>query len=71
MTLNYERHRAVVSTEQFLLDLCNPQKTPRIPKDIRRQAASLLKHYPSKFNMEQAAEQCPKIFGTDWRKEYE
>ena len=52
MTVPYERTRAVLNTEQFLLDLLDPKKTPRIPKDIRRRAGSLLKHYPSKFYME-------------------
>lgn len=52
MTLPFERTRAVVNVEQFLLDLCDPKKTPRIPKEIRRRAGSLLKHYPSKFDME-------------------
>lgn len=52
MTLPFERTRAVLNVEQFLLDLCDPQKTPRIPKEIRRRAGSLLKHYPSKFDME-------------------
>ena len=35
MTLPDERYRAVVQTRRFLLDLCNPQHTPRIPKLIR------------------------------------
>lgn len=52
MTLPFERTRAVVNVEQFLMDLCDPQRTPKIPKEIRRRAGSLLKHYPSKFDME-------------------
>lgn len=52
MTLPYERTRAVLYTEQFLRDLMDPKKTPGIPKQIRRQAASCLRHYPTKFEME-------------------
>lgn len=48
----YERTNAVMSTEQFLLELCDSKKTPRVPGDIRRMARSLLRHYPSKFDME-------------------
>lgn len=53
MTLPYERTNAVLRTEKFLLDLCDPKLTPRVPKGIREQARSLLKHYPNKFSMEE------------------
>jgi hypothetical protein len=63
MTLPYERKNAVVNTERFLLDLSNPRITPRIPKEIRDRARSLLKHYPTNLYMEMAAEQSPDVFG--------
>jgi len=63
MTLPYERKNAVVNTERFLLDLSNPRITPRIPKEIRDRARSLLKHYPTDLYMEMAAEQSPQVFG--------
>ena len=63
MTLPVERKHAVKNTERFLLDLSNPRITPRIPKEIRARARSLLKHYPTGLCMEMAAEQAPKIFG--------
>ena len=69
MTLPDERHRAVTRTEQFLMELCDPQKTPKVPKEIRQRAHSLLKHYPSKFHMDLAKEQSPTVFG-DWDSEY-
>ena len=56
MTMPFERTNAVRRTEKFLLDLCSPKVTPKIPKDIRRQAASLLKHYPTSFEMEVISE---------------
>ena len=47
MTLPFERARAVRQTEKFLLELCDPKKTPRIPKQYRDQAKALLMHYPT------------------------
>jgi len=63
MTLPIERKHAVLNVERFLLDLSNPRITPRVPKEVRDQARRLLKHYPSKFDMECAAEQAPDVFG--------
>ena len=63
MTMPYERKKAVLNTERFLLDLSNPRITPRIPKEIRVRARSLLKHYPTGYWMDEASEQAPKIFG--------
>lgn len=66
MTLPYERKSAVLRTEQFLKDLLDPKKTPRVPKAIREQAYRCLKHYPSVLYMDMAAEQAPDVFG-DWK----
>jgi len=59
MTLPDERYRAVVQTIKFLTDILN---TPRVPKEIKAEARSLLRHYPSAYDMKQAAERCPNIF---------
>ena len=56
MTLPCERTNAVMNVERFLMDLSNPRKTPRIPSEVRKQARSLLKHYPRKFDMMDPAE---------------
>ena len=69
MTVPIERTNAVVQTEEFLAKLLDPKLTPKIPKSIRKEAASLLKHYPSKFDMEIISEredsltQVRKVFG--------
>ena len=55
MTIPVERTNAVINTEQFLCDLLDPKKTPRVPKDIRQQASRLLRHYPSQQEMETIA----------------
>ena len=62
MTLPDERYRAVIQTRRFLLDLCNPQHTPRVPKIIREHAHSMLRHYPSDWDMTRAAEGAPDVF---------
>lgn len=56
MTLPFERTWAVTNCREFLLRLCDPKQTPRVPLAIRKQARSLLKHFPNKFDMEQAVE---------------
>ena len=53
MTLPYERTRAVNQTHDFLLELC---KTPRVPKIVKQQAHSLLRHYPNRWDMERIVE---------------
>ena len=59
MTLPDERYRAVVQTTKFLTEILN---TPRVPKTIKEQARSLLRHYPSAYDMKRAAENCPDVF---------
>ena len=59
MTLPDERYRAVVQTQRFLLQILT---TPRVPKAIKDQARSCLRHYPSDWDMNRAAEYCPEVF---------
>ena len=59
MTLPDERYRAVVYTRQFLLRLLT---TPRIPKEVKAEARSCLRHYPSDWDLQCAAEGSPDIF---------
>ena len=62
MTLPDERYRSVIQTRRFLLDLCNPEHTPRVPKLIREHARAMLRHYPSDWDMKQAADSAPHVF---------
>ena len=59
MTLPDERYRAVVQTQKFLIEILN---TPRVPKAIKDSARYCLRHYPSEWDMEQAAEASPHVF---------
>ena len=52
MTLPDERYRAIVWTREFLRDLLDPKKTPKVPKGIRRQAYACLKHYPGTSDLD-------------------
>ena len=62
MTLPDERYRAVIQTRRFLLDLCNSQHTPRVPKLVRQTARDMLRHYPSDWEMQTAAREAPPVF---------
>jgi DNA-binding protein Fis len=62
MTLPDERYRAVKWAEEFLLKLSDPKQTPRIPKEIRQQAWSILRHYPNNRDMDNAANLAPVVF---------
>ena len=65
MTMPDERRNAVNITRQFLLDLLDPKKTPRVPSAIRKEAYRCLKHYPGDYHMDIAREKAPEVFG-DW-----
>lgn len=62
MTLPAERFRAVKYAREFLLDLLDPQKTPKVPKTVRQHALRVLRHYPHSYEMKMAAEQAPDLF---------
>jgi hypothetical protein len=59
MTLPDERYRAVVQTQRFLLRILT---TPRVPKAVKDEARSLLRHYPSEYDMSKTAQTSPDIF---------
>lgn len=65
MTIPIERTRAVNKAREFLYDLTDPKKTPKVPKAIREQALRILKHYPGKYYLDRSAETSPDI----WEKE--
>ncbi len=64
MTLPDERYRAVLAAERLLKDLCDPAATPRVPKAVRARASSVLRHYPSKWDMDRAATAAEHVFET-------
>ena len=62
MTLPDERYRALKNGEQFLLDLCDPKVTPKVPSQVRDRARSILRHFPTKFDIECIADNMPDRF---------
>jgi len=61
MTLPDERYRAVQYAQQFLQRLAGGEY-PRVPKAVRQEARSILRHYPNAWDMTCAAETSPEIF---------
>jgi hypothetical protein len=61
MTLPDERYRSIHQAEQFLQDLCDPNKTPRVPRVVRARASAVLRHYPSQWHLDQLAAAAPEV----------
>jgi hypothetical protein len=61
MTLPDERYRAVKWAESFLLRLAGGQ-IARVPKAVRDEARSILRHYPNGWDMERASNAAPDVF---------
>ena len=63
MTLPDERYRAVMWASRFLQDLAHDRKKyPRIPKQVRQEAYSILRHFPSSWDMQRASHSAPDVF---------
>ena len=62
MTLPDERYRALRCGHQMLLDLLNPQVTPKVPKYIRQRALNVLRHYPDSYHFTKIVETMPEDF---------
>jgi len=61
MTLPDERYRAIMRTRQLLLNLCNAQHTPRVPKIVRDEARYCLHHFPSEFDLKEIERAAPHV----------
>jgi len=61
MTLPDERYRAIMWAKNLCEDLLDPKKTPKVPKDIRRRALSVLRHFPDEYFLSMLAEARPDI----------
>lgn len=63
MTLPDERYRAVKWASQFLQELAHDRKKfPRLPKSVRQEAYSILRHFPGEWDLQRAAKQAPEVF---------
>jgi hypothetical protein len=61
MTLPDERYRAIRQAADFLQALTDPRSTPRVPRNIRQHARSLLRHYPTEYHLHRLAEKSPDV----------
>lgn len=60
MTLPDERYRAVVQAERFLSRLAGGHYA-RVPKAVREEASSLLRHYPGDWDLKQLERAAPHV----------
>lgn len=52
MTIPSERTRAILNTERFLMDIV-VRRYKRVPKEVQEQARRCLRHYPTRFEVNQ------------------
>ena len=60
MTLPDERYRSVKYAQEFLSRLAGGHYA-RVPKAVREEARSILRHYPNTWDMQQAAAGSPTV----------
>lgn len=61
MTLPDERYRALKQAKKLLEELCDPGRTPRVPSLVRDRARGALRHFPSDYELDKIAEDCPEL----------
>lgn len=62
MTTPDERTRAVQSAEQFLLRIASGD-IKRVPVSVIEYAKGILRHYPTRFDLSQTADELPDVWG--------
>ena len=71
MTLPDERYRSVLYAERFLRELATDRKKyPRVGAAARREAMSILRHYPSTYDLDRAAQRSPDVFAREMEPLY-
>ena len=53
MTTPVEGWNAIEYARSFLRSLLDPRTTPRIPRPVRREAYTRLRHFPAEVQMEE------------------
>ena len=61
MTNAEDRYRAIKQSRKMLEELCDPGKTPRVPSMVRDRARSILKHFPTDYDLDRLAENSPDL----------
>ena len=52
MTIPAEELRSILYTRQFMQELLDPHRTPKVPKSVRQRAAQCLRHFPFTHKIE-------------------
>jgi hypothetical protein len=60
MTLPDERYRAVMWANKFLMSIVNTRSG--LSKDMKDEARSILRHFPSEYDMDRASIGSPEVF---------
>ena len=60
MTLPDERYRAIKRAQDFMQRLAGGDY-PRVPKAVRGEAASILRHYPGSYDLDQLERAAPHV----------
>lgn len=60
-----EKYRALIRTQEFMRDLLDPKKTPKVPTEVRKNAYWCLRHFPWLHEFDELAKQCPEILMTE------
>ena len=69
MTLPDERYRALKYAQIFLSRLAGGQYA-RVPKAVRDEARSILRHYPLDWDMQRTARMAPEVFQVEMEPLY-
>ena len=56
MSTPLEQGRAIAAARRFLFDLCQPSKTPRVPREVRLEARARVKHMPMSWDLPRIVE---------------
>ncbi len=64
MTLPNERYHSILNTENFLKQLLTDDA---MPQQVRDNARWCLRHFPTKFDLNEIAKVCPDILADEYR----
>jgi hypothetical protein len=64
MTLPNERYNSILNTENFLKQLMTASN---LPHHVRENARWCLRHYPTKFDLDEIARACPDVLADEYR----
>ena len=58
----YERTETVRRARRLLEQLADEKLTPRVPRSVREEAITLLRHYPDDMELYRTADACPSLW---------